>query len=95
MLSLGVEAKVVSHIPQLSPQLIRRQWRVLVEHVVSHLLHEPVEGLALQPLLDGQLVSDIAHVDVTGERLSGVEVLFVLGIEPGLDDTPVAKRRTQ
>ena len=93
MLSLGVEAKVVGHIPQLAPELVRWQWRVFVKHVVGNLLHEPVERLAFQPLFDGELIADVAHVDVAGERLSGVEVLLVLRVEPGLDDPSVAEER--
>ena len=93
MLSLGVETKVVGHIPQLAPNLVRREWRVFVKDVIGNFLHEPVERLALQLLLDRQLGSDIAHVDVASERLSGVEVLLVLGVEPGLDDASVAGQR--
>ena len=93
MLSLGVEAKVVGHIPQLAPELVRWQWRVFVKHVVGNLLHEPVERLAFQPLFDGELIADVAHVDVASERLSGVEVLLVLRVEPGLDDPSVAEER--
>ena len=91
MLSLGVEAKVVGHIPQLAPELVRRQWRVFVKDVVGDFLHKPIERLAFELLFDRQLVSYIAHVDVAGERLSGVEILLVLRIEPGLDDPPVAE----
>ena len=93
MLSLGVEAKVVGHIPQLAPDFVRRQWRVFVKDVISDFLHEPVKRLALQLLLDRQLGSDIAHVDVASKRLSGVEVLLVLWVEPGFDDSSVAGQR--
>ena len=91
MLSLRVEAKVVGHVAQLAPELVRRQRRVLLEHVVGHLLHEPVERLAVEPVFDGELVCNVAHVNVAGEGFPGVEVLLVLRIEPGLDDAPAAE----
>ena len=55
MPSVGVEAVLVGLVPQLAPELVGRQLGVLVEHVVGDLTHKPVEGLALQTLLQGQL----------------------------------------
>ena len=34
------------------------------------------------------LLCDVSHVNVSSQGLAGVEELLVLGIEPGLDDTP-------
>ncbi len=55
MPSVGVEAVVVGLVSQLAPELVRRQLGVLVEDVVGDLVHEPVERLALQPLLHREL----------------------------------------
>ena len=57
MTTEGIEAIVVGLVPQLAPELVRRQLGILLKHVVSDLLHEPVEGLALQSLFHRQLQS--------------------------------------
>ena len=43
MSSKGVKAVIVGLVPQFSPELVGRQLGVLLEHVVSDLLHEPVK----------------------------------------------------
>ena len=77
----------------LSPVDVGRQFGVLVDDVVGDVLHEPVEALAVEPLLDGELLRDVAHVQVARRRLARVEVLLVLVVEPHFDDALVVLRR--
>lgn len=75
--------------PYLSPVNVWWQLRILFNHVVGNVVHVPLEALALQLLLQGQLVGDVTHVQVTSKRLAGVEILFVLVVKPNLDHTLV------
>uniref|UniRef100_A0A182UT60 Uncharacterized protein n=1 Tax=Anopheles merus TaxID=30066 RepID=A0A182UT60_ANOME len=65
-----VHALLLADVLQLAPLHVRRQHRVLVQHVVRHVVHVPLEALALQPLLQRQLLADVAHVEEAGERLA-------------------------
>ena len=53
----------------LAPVQVLGQLGVLPGHVVGYVVHEPLEALAAQTLLHGQLLADVAHVQVpeTGE----------------------------
>ena len=51
MSSKVVEAQIFGVVDELTPVTVWRQFGILVEDVVSHLVHEPVEALALQTLL--------------------------------------------
>lgn len=68
----------------LSPMQIWRQLWELVVNIVSDVVHEPLEVLALESLLQSHLFRDVAHVQEPSERLPSVEELLVLLIEPCL-----------
>lgn len=84
-----VQASVRGHRAQFAPVQVGRQTRKLVVHVVGDVIHEPLEALAVETLLEGQLLADVAHVQVPGQRLPRIEVLLVGVIEPGLDHSLV------
>ena len=85
---MRVEAEVVCQVLELPPDPVWRQRRVLVENVVGHLFHEPVEALALEVSAQAQLIGDVAHVHEARQGLASVEVLLVGLVEPCLDHAP-------
>lgn len=48
-----------THLP---PVQVLGQLGVLPEHVVGHVVHEPLEALAAETLLHSQLLADVTHV---------------------------------
>lgn len=87
-----VQASVGGHRAQLAPVQVGRQTRELVVHIVGDVVHEPLEALAVQSLLQRQLLANVAHVQVAGKRLARIEVLLVRVVEPRLDDALVVDR---
>ena len=51
MSTIVVKAQIFGIVDEFAPVLVWRELGVLVEHVVSHLVHEPVEALALESFL--------------------------------------------
>lgn len=80
-----VQTPIRGHGTQFTPMQVGRKTRELVIHIVGDVIHEPLEALAVETLLQGQLLTDVAHVQVAGQRLPRIEVLLVRVIEPGLD----------
>jgi hypothetical protein len=85
----GVQTLADRHRAHLAEVDVGRQLGVLVEDVVGHVLHEPLETLAVESLLQGELFGDVAHVEEARHGLARVEVLLVLVVEPGLYDALV------
>jgi len=68
---------------------VRRQFRILFSHVVGHVVHVPLEALAVESVLQSQLLGYVSHVQIAGKRFSGVEILLELVVEPNLDNALV------
>merc|ERR1719318_1339938 len=82
--AISIQALTTPSILQLSPVLVRRQAWVLVKHIIGNLFHEPVKTLAVLVFLELQLLRYVPHVNQSGKRFPGVEVLLVLLIKPSL-----------
>ncbi len=93
MTAMCIQTESVGQIFQLSPDLIRGERGVLLEDVVGNFSHEPVETLALQSFLQGELFADVARVHVAGQGLTCVEVFLRSSVEPCLNNASVTKRR--
>ena len=60
----------------LSPSDVGRGRRKLVKDLVCHILHEPLEALALMFSLELKLFSDVTDVIAFNGRLTRVKVFF-------------------
>ena len=48
MSTIVVKAQIFGIVDEFAPVLVWRELGVLVEHIVGHVIHEPVETLTLQ-----------------------------------------------
>ena len=80
-----------AYIDQISPKLVGWQTRVFIENVISYLLHEPIERLAIHFFLQGKLLGDIAHINKSCQWLPCIKVFLVLRIKPGFNNSPRLK----
>lgn len=64
----------------------------LIDHIVGNVVHEPLEGFAIETLLQCQLLAYVAHVQVTCQWLTRIEELLVGIIEPSLNHALVVNR---
>ena len=48
MSTIVVKAQIFGVVDEFTPVLVWRELGVLVEHIVGHVIHEPVETLTLQ-----------------------------------------------
>lgn len=69
-------------VTHLAPVQVGWQCRKLVIHIVCNIIHKPLKTLALEPLFQSQLVTDVPHVQVPSKRFSCVEVLLEFVIKP-------------
>lgn len=82
-----IHALCGSRILQFTPEIVRWQLRVLIIHIIRHIIHIPLERFAIQLLLQCQLRTDVAHLKISRHWLARVEIFFVLIIEPSLNHT--------
>uniref|UniRef100_A0A6B0V9K3 Uncharacterized protein n=1 Tax=Ixodes ricinus TaxID=34613 RepID=A0A6B0V9K3_IXORI len=88
-LELRVDAQPALLVPNLPPGIVRRlDGGVLGGLVKGHLLHEPLEGLAVEALAERLLGRQVSRVQVAVVGSPVVQVLLVL-VHPHLGDPPV------
>lgn len=66
----------------LAPVQVWWQRWELVIHIICNIIHEPLKTFATQSLFQSQLLTDISHVQESGEGFSCVEVLFEFVVKP-------------